>query len=133
VTDGELSTGAQLQVLVTASRPIVVAQTPGDTVEVPRGSVVAVSVEAEGVPEPTYQWQYLIYVNRTIADNSTDDDNGTTIFGRSYHESEDPYYEPPQQHWLSRRQAGPAGWEIVEVRTRTHAHARTLWDSLCCC
>jgi hypothetical protein len=76
-------------------------------------------VEAEGVPEPTYQWQYLIYVNRTIADNSTDDDNGTSVSERDYFESEDPYYEPPQRHWLSGRQAGPAGWEIVEVRTRT--------------
>lgn len=116
-SDGELSSGAQLQVLVTASEPYIITQPQGGALNVPRGSLVSLDVEGNGVPAPTYQWHYLTYVNRTI-ENTTNPGENTTVLERGYNDDEGQFpggieedYEPPQLHWLNNR----AAWEVVEA------------------
>jgi hypothetical protein len=116
-SDGELSSGAQLQVLVTASEPYIITQPQGGTLKVPRGSLVSLDVAGNGVPAPTYQWHYLTYENRTV-ENTTNPGENTTVLERSYYDDDGEFpgeieedYEPPQ-HWFNNR----ATWEIVEVR-----------------
>lgn len=113
-----MSSGAQLQVLVTASEPYIITQPQGGALNVPRGSLVSLDVEGNGVPAPTYQWHYLTYVNRTI-ENTTDPGENTTVLERGYYDDDGELsgeigedYEPPQLHWFNNR----AAWEIVEVR-----------------
>jgi hypothetical protein len=71
-TDGEQSAYATAQVQVTASEPVITSQTEGPYLDIPLGYVnYPVSVEAGGVPEPTYQWQYLTLENATLPDTNT--------------------------------------------------------------
>jgi hypothetical protein len=59
-------------VQVTASEPVITSQTEGPYLDIPLGYVnYPVSVEAGGVPEPTYQWQYLSLENATLPDTNT--------------------------------------------------------------
>jgi hypothetical protein len=82
-TDGEQSAYATAQVQVTASEPVITSQTAGPYLDIPLGYVnYPVSVEAGGVPEPTYQWQYLTLENATLPDTTNDTTSNATVARR---------------------------------------------------
>lgn len=110
VSDGELASSAQIQVLATASTPMVLNQTASPNISVPLGSVVSVWVEAECIPPPSYQWQYRSYANVTTPTNTSV--NSSSLVARDDDETSLDRYEydteEVEEHWFGER-------KIVEV------------------
>jgi hypothetical protein len=130
-TDGEQSAYATAQVQVTASEPVITSQTEGPYLDIPLGYVnYPVSVEAGGVPEPTYQWQYLSLENATLPDTTNDTSNATVA--RRQHAYDGGEMAQQVSHYYAEDDAPLFAVRWVDTRALVEVPRHACSQAACC-